>query len=89
MDDCTGGLDELLGAFSLDVARDSAWEAAVALANARSPTERHLVSTLVRSRAAVLARLLLAATHNPAVTAACSSVEQGTAWLAVTDCIRG
>src|SRR5688500_12855144 len=35
MDDCAGPVDELLSAFSLEVARESAWEGAVSLANAR------------------------------------------------------
>jgi hypothetical protein len=89
MDDCAGQLDELVSAFSLDVARDSAWEAAVSLANARSSVERALITALVQSRAAVMARLLLASTCNPAVFAACASLERGSAWLTLADSLTG
>ena len=89
LDDCSGELDELVSAFSLDVARDSAWEAAVALANATSGVERALVTTLVQSRAAVVARLLIASTCSPPVASACASLEQGSAWLTFTAAIKG
>jgi hypothetical protein len=88
MDDCAGQLDELVSAFSLDIARDSAWEAAVALANAKSGVERALVTTLVQSRAAVVARLLIASTCSPPVAAACASLEQGSAWLTFAAAIK-
>lgn len=89
MDDCAGQLDELISAFSLDVARDSAWEAAVALANARTSAERGLVATLVQSRAALVARLLIASTCSAPVRAACASLERGSAWLAFASAIKG
>jgi hypothetical protein len=40
MDECAGEVDEIATAFSLEVARESAWESAVALANARGDDER-------------------------------------------------
>jgi hypothetical protein len=89
MDDCAGQLDEMLSLFSLQVARDSAWESALSLANARNAAERVLASTLIGSRAAVLARLLLAPSLNPAAVAACSRLEQGTAWLTMTRSLTG
>ena len=84
MDDCAGELDELSTLFSLQVARESAWEAAVALANARSDVERAVASTLIGSRASVVARLLLAPTLSPHVAAACARMEQGTSWLTIS-----
>lgn len=81
MDDCAGEIDELLAAFSLEVARDSAWDAAVSLANARGPVERGLTTRLISSRAAVMARLLLAPSRNAHLIAACRRLEAGTPWL--------
>lgn len=81
MDDCAGEIDELLSAFSLEVARDSAWDAAVSLANARARVERDLTARLVSSRAAVVARLLLAPSRNGRLIAACRRLETGTSWL--------
>ena len=80
MDDCAGQLDEMTSLFSLQVARDSAWEAAVSLANARSPLERTLVTRLIGTRAAGVARLLLAPSSNPALVQTCRMLEQGTGW---------
>jgi hypothetical protein len=77
MDDCAGQLDEQLTLFSLDVARESAWDAAVSLTNARSPLERDLSERLIGTRAAVMARLLLAPSGNAAFMAACRRLEQG------------
>jgi hypothetical protein len=89
IDDCAGMIDEMLSAFSLEVARESAWEAAVALANARNDVERRLVTRLISTRSAALARLLLAPSRNPAVAAACRRLEQGSAWIAlVADAAR-
>jgi hypothetical protein len=76
LDDCAGQLDELLSLFSLEVARESAWEGAVSLTNARSPIEQRLVSTLIGSRAAVMARLLLAPTTSPTLLRACRRIEE-------------
>jgi len=81
MDDCAGSIDEILSAFSLEVARESAWEGAVSLANARNAFERELVSRLMATRAAAVARLLLAPSHNPRFIAACRRIEQGNAWM--------
>ncbi len=77
MDDAAGQLDEILSQFSLDVARESAWEAAVSLANARNPFENALSSKLIAGRAAVLARLLIAPSLHPPVVAACRRLEAG------------
>jgi hypothetical protein len=82
-DDCAGQIDEMLSLFSLRVARDSAWESSIALANATSPLERALSMTLIGSRAAAMARLLLSPSVNPAFVAACRRVEAGTSWLAL------
>jgi hypothetical protein len=87
MDECAGELDEMATLFSLHIARESAWESAVALANARNSVERALASTLIGSRAAVLARLLLASTLSPHVAAACSRMEQGVSWKALSQSI--
>lgn len=81
MDACAGQLDEIASAFSLDVARDSAWEAAVSLANGRNAFERGLVSRLVETRAAAVARLLLAPSASPTFMSACRQAERGTGWL--------
>jgi hypothetical protein len=74
-------VDELLGSFSLTVARESAWETAVALANARSDLERGLVTRLMDTRAAVMARLLRAPSLSPSFVAACRHLETGPACL--------
>ena len=81
MDACAGQIDEMLSAFSLEVARDSAWEGAVSLANGRNAFERALVSRLIETRAAALARLLLAPAASPAFIDACRQAEQGAAWM--------
>jgi len=88
MDDCAGDLDEMASLFSLGVARESAWESAVALANARSDTERNLVSRLIGSRAAVLARLLLSTSLSPMTVAACAELERGSGWVTLAASIR-
>jgi hypothetical protein len=88
-DDFGGQLDELASLFSIEVARESAWEAAVALANARSEAERRLTTTLVSARAAVVARLLRAPSLSPTFIAACRGLEQQPNWVAVvSECIR-
>lgn len=81
LDECAGNLDEMLSAFSLQVARESAWEGAVALANARDPLERRLVTAMISSRAAVMAKLLLAPSLDPVAIAACRRIEAGPQWL--------
>jgi hypothetical protein len=77
MDDCAGQLDELMTMFSLDVARESAWDAAVSIANARSSFERDLATRLIAARAAVMARLLISPSVNPELIACCRRLEQG------------
>jgi len=81
LDDCAGQLDEMLSMFSLEVARESAWESALGLTNARADVERRIVMKLIGSRAAVMSRLLLAPSLSPSAVAACSRLEQGTPWL--------
>jgi hypothetical protein len=81
LDECAGQLDEMLSGFSLQVARESAWEGAVALANARVDVERSLVKTMISSRAAVIAKLLLAPSIDPVAMAACRRIESGPEWL--------
>jgi hypothetical protein len=81
VDDCAGQLDEMIAAFSLEVARDSAWEAAVSIANARDQLGRALVGRLISTRAAALARLLLAPSRNAKLVATCRRIEQGTGWI--------
>ncbi len=87
MDDCAGALDEWASQFSLQVARDSSWESAVSLSNARNTLERALVTKLIGSRATVLARLLLAQSLNPAAMAVCGSLERGSGWLSLAAAI--
>jgi hypothetical protein len=74
-------VDEMLSAFSLEVARESAWESAVSLANAKATGERDRVMTLIGIRAATVARLLRAPSLSPHFTAACRKVEAGGAWM--------
>ena len=83
MDDCAGELDEVASLFSLQVGRDSAWESAVALANARGPVERVLTSRLLSTRAAAMARVLLAPSRNARFISACRRLESGTGWVAL------
>jgi hypothetical protein len=82
LDVVAGNLDEMTSAFSLEIARESAWDAAVSLANARSGGERDRAMGLIGIRAAALARLLLAPSLNPRLITACRQVERGGAWLA-------
>jgi hypothetical protein len=84
-DEVAGQLDEILSAFSLEVARESAWETAVALANARSDQELALTSRLSAARAAVMARLLRAPSRHPSFVAACRRLEAQSDWLALMD----
>jgi hypothetical protein len=82
LDEGAGQIDELVGLFSMEVARESAWEGAVSLANARDDAERRLTSKLISSRAAVMARLIRALSLSPAVIASLRRLEQGSDWLA-------
>jgi hypothetical protein len=88
LDDCAGELDEMLSLFSLEVARESAWESALGLANARGEIERGVVMKLVGSRAAVMARLLLAPSLSPTAMSVCNRLEQGTPWLTLLAAIE-
>ena len=88
MDECAGGLDEMMSLFSLEVARESAWESAVSLANARTDLERGLASRLIAARAAVVARLLIAPARHGAFTAACRRLEAGPGWLRLAADVR-
>ena len=88
MDDCAGELDEMASLFSLQVGRDSAWESAVALANARGPIERTLTTRLVSTRAAAMARLLLAPSRNAQLISACRRLEAGSSWLTLVADIK-
>jgi hypothetical protein len=83
LDDCAGELDEMIGHFSLEVARDHAWESAVALTNARDRRERDLTTRFVSSRAALIARLLLTPSRNRTFVAVCRRLEQGLHWPAL------
>jgi hypothetical protein len=78
LDAAAGQLDELAGQFAIEVARDSAWEGAVSLTNARDAGERELVATMIGARAAVLARLIRSVSLSPAVIEVCRKVEAGT-----------
>jgi hypothetical protein len=80
LDAAAGQVDETVSLFSLELARDSAWEAAVSLANARNSLERDLVVRLIGVRAAALARLLTAPSANPLLVEASRGFEQGTGW---------
>jgi hypothetical protein len=80
LDDCAGELDEMVSYFSLEVARDHAWESAVALTNARHSIERELTTRFVSSRAALIARLLLTPSRNRTFVAVCRRLEQGLHW---------
>lgn len=87
LDDCAGQLDEMISLFSLDVARDSAWESAVALTNSRNDIERRFASTLIGARAAGMARLLLAPSRNQQLVSACRRLESGVQWLDLVDSV--
>jgi hypothetical protein len=88
LDEGAGELDEMLGLFSLEIARDSAWEGAVSLANARNTFESALAGRLISSRAAVLARLLLAPSRNPVFTRVSGRLEHGSSWLTLVAAVK-
>jgi hypothetical protein len=83
VDACAGTLDEEVTNFSFAVARENAWEAAVALTNARGEIERGVVRRLLDLRSASMARLILAPNRNPQILAACRAVEAGGWWEAL------
>jgi hypothetical protein len=74
------GLEALAADFSVAVARDAAWEAAVALANATNDFERGLVRKFVDTRARLMARVLLAPNASPELFCALRNIEQGSDW---------
>jgi len=82
IDAAAGDLDEVMSAFSLEVARESAWDAAVSLANARHYFDRHRAMGLIGIRAAAVARLLLLPSRDQRLVAACRHVERGGGWMA-------
>ena len=81
LDHVAGDLDEMFSAFSLEVGRESAWESALSLANARGDFDRSRAMTLIGIRAATLARVLLAPSLKPPLILACRRIEDGGAWL--------
>jgi Family of unknown function (DUF5995) len=88
LDDCAGEIDELLSRFSLEVARESAWESALGLANARGEVERQIVMTVIGSRAAAMAKLLLAPSLSPTARSICARLERGLSWAKLAAVIR-
>lgn len=80
VDAALGRLDEITALFSIEVARENAWEAAVALANARNSVEREGAQRLLGLRSALMARILLAPALSPALIAALRKVEEGSWW---------
>lgn len=89
LDECAGQLDEMVGLFSLQTARDSAWDSAVTLANARGDVERGLAARLIGTRAGLVARLLVTPSRNRVFMDACRRIEQGTGWHALVDASKG
>jgi hypothetical protein len=84
VDECAGTLDEDVSNFSLALARENAWEAAVALANARSEIERRAIRRLLDVRGSAIARLILAPNLNPVVLGTCRRIEEGAWWTALS-----
>jgi hypothetical protein len=81
LDDVCDRLDEDIACFSVDKAREDAWMAAVALANARDDAERAMLRAGMNERSAVLARLILAPTlAHPWVVGALHHLETVTPW---------
>jgi hypothetical protein len=83
LDACAGMLDEEVTNFSFEIARESAWESAVALSNARLDIERAAVRRLLDVRAAAMARLIRLPNRKPALLAACRKIEDGGWWTAI------
>jgi hypothetical protein len=79
LDRAAGSLDEVTADFSMVVARESAWETAVALANARNDLERAAIRRALDFRAGVVGRLLVACNVSPLVVRACRQIEAGLA----------
>ena len=81
-------LDEMVSRASLGGARDAAWESACALADARGPLERGLAAARVSTRAALLARLLLAPLRRPDLVVVCRRLEAEANWLTLLDQLK-
>jgi hypothetical protein len=88
LDECAGEIDEMLSLFSLQIARDSAWEAAQSLTDARGPVQRGVAAGVIAARAAGIAQLLLAPSRNAGFLAACRRLEAGSSWMALVGEIR-
>ena len=88
MDVVAGDFDEVVSRASLAGARDAAWESACSLADARGPVERGLAAARVSTRAAVLARLLLAPLRRPDLVAVCRRLEDEANWLTLLDRLK-
>jgi hypothetical protein len=81
LDQSCDRLDEEIACFSVEKAREAAWLAAVALANARDDLERAALRAGLNDRSAVLARLILAPTFaHPWVVGALQHLETITPW---------
>jgi hypothetical protein len=81
LDQACDHLDEDIACFSVEKARESAWLAAVALANAHDDTERSALRAGLNDRSAVLARLIMAPTFaHPWVIGALQHLETITPW---------
>jgi hypothetical protein len=85
VDACAGMLDEEVTNFSFEIARENAWESAVALANARLAIERTAVRRLLDLRAAAMARLIRLPNRKPELLAACRKIEDGAWWTAISE----
>ena len=84
VDACAGTFDEDVSNFSLAIARENAWEAAVALANARAELERRAIRRLLDVRASAVARLILLPNLNPIGLGTCRQIEAGRWWTMVS-----
>lgn len=81
IDQACDHIDEDIACFSVEKARESAWLAAAALANARDDAERAALRAGLNDRSAVLARLILAPTFaQPWVVGALQHLETITPW---------
>ena len=80
VDVLAGTFDEKVSNFSLTVARARAWDAAVALAGARSGVERRAIGRELDLQSSARALLILAPNLSPALMEACRQVESGAWW---------
>ncbi len=81
LDQACDHIDEDIACFSVEKAREAAWLAAVARANARDDTEQAALRAGLNDRSAVLARLILAPTFaHPWVVGALQHLETITPW---------